>query len=412
MIRSILSFGSLALLIFPVASPAGDWPQFRGPGGRGEAPALDIPDQWTVADCKWRVKLPGVGHSSPVVRGNRLFVTSAMQEDGTRIIRCLDTADGHMIWKRDFAAAVFDLVNATAYDASSPALDDRHVYMAWATPEQYALVALDQTDGSVVWRRDLGPYQGDHGFGSSPIVVDDLLIASNDQSGTSSLLALDRRTGQTRWQVPRNTVKTAYSTPLVWQQEPGPPQLIVTSTSHAVSSFDPTSGKLLWELPGLFGEMRVVGSAVACSGLVFATAGSGGGGKHMVAVRPGDPNGLVEPEVVYRVDKAIPYVPTSVACDRLLFLIADSGIATCLDAPTGKVIWRERIGGRYFGSPIRAGDRIYCIARDGKMVVLAASDKFQVLGRINLEESSNSTPAVADGVIYLRTASHLLAVGK
>jgi hypothetical protein len=122
MIRLILPLGSLALLIFPVASSAEDWTRFRGPGGAGETQALDIPTQWAVADCKWRVELPGVGYSSPVVRANRLFVTSAIQEDGQRIIRCLDTADGQMIWKRDFAAATFDMGKATAYDASSPAL--------------------------------------------------------------------------------------------------------------------------------------------------------------------------------------------------------------------------------------------------------------------------------------------------
>jgi len=409
--RLHLPIAVLAILMLPCTSLAQEWTRFRGPHGSGECEAATVPVLWTTADYKWRVKLPGVGHSSPVVRGDRLFVTSALQEDGTRIIRCLDTADGHMIWKRDFPAVTFELNNSRAYDCSSPAVDENHVYMMWGTPEEYAVLALDQAKGEVVWRRDLGRFEGDHGFGASPVVVGELLIVANDQSGPSSLVALDCRTGETRWKVDRRTAKTAYSTPFLFQPEGCTPQLIFSSTAHGLSSFDPATGKLNWEVADLFGEQRVVGSPVVCSGLIFTSAGSGGGGKHMVAIKPGDPARGTGAEIAYKLDGSLPYVPTSVAHGRLLFTFADSGVVTCLDAPTGEVLWRERIGGNYFGSPVRVGERIYCTARDGQMVVLAASGQFKLLGRISLEEPSNSTPAVADGVMYLRTYSHLMAIG-
>jgi outer membrane protein assembly factor BamB len=409
--RLTLPICFLALWTLPGISSAQEWTRFRGPHGSGECEATTIPVLWTVADCKWRVKLPGVGHSSPVVWGDRLFVTAGIQEAGTRIIRCLDTADGRMIWKRDFPAVTFKLNNSKAYDCSSPVVDEQNVYMMWGTPGEYVVLALTQARGEVVWRRDLGPFTGDHGFGASPIVVGELLIVANDQTGPSSLLALDRRTGETRWKTDRRTTKTAYSTPFLFQPEGCTPQLILSSTSHGVSSVDPATGKLNWELADLFGDQRVVGSPVACSGLIFASAGSGGGGKHMVAIKPADPAKAANAQIAYRLSGSLPYVPTSVAHGRLLFNFADSGVVTCLDAPTGEVLWRERIGGNYFGSPVRVGERIYCIARDGQMVVLAASDQFKLLGRINLEEPSNSTPAVADGMMYVRTVSHLMAVG-
>lgn len=396
---------------FPVFAAGGEWTRFRGPNGAGQSEASDIPTTWTNADYMWRVKLPGTSHSSPVVSGKQVFVTSANQEDGTRSIRCLKTADGSTVWQQSFAATTFDLANSTAYDTSTPTVDADHVYFAWGTPDEYAVVALGRENGREVWRRDLGPFNGDHGFGASPILVGDMLILPNDQTGPSSIVAVDRLTGKTRWQVDRRMVKTAYSTPFIYQAGDGPEQLILASTAHGVSSLDPLSGKLYWELDDLFGEIRVVGSPVVAAGLIFAQCGGGRGGRRMVAVKPGDPADGTEAKVVYDIKDSLPYVPTPVARGDLLFFISDSGVASCIDAPTGKRLWRERIDGNYFGSPVCIGDRIYCISRAGELVVLAAGDEFKVLGRTDLGELSHSTPAVSNGVMYLRTVSHLMAIG-
>jgi len=158
-------------------------------------------------------------------------------------------------------------------------------------------------------------------------------------------------------------------------------------------------------------EDRVVGSPAVAAGLIFGNCGQGGGGKRMVAVRPGLPSNGNKPELVYDNRRSMPYVPTPVACGRLLFLFSDSGVVTCLDAPSGDIHWQQRVGGKFFGSPVRVADRIYCMSRDGEMVVLAAADEYRLLGKFSLEEPSNSTPAIADGVMYLRTDSHLMAIG-
>ena len=155
----------------------------------------------------------------------------------------------------------------------------------------------------------------------------------------------------------------------------------------------------------------MVCSPVIAAGLIFTSCGTGGGGKQMVAVRPGIPDEGIEAQLAYEIKGSLPYVPTSVAYGSLLFLWSDQGVVTCLDAPSGTIHWRQRVGGQYFGSPVRVADRIYCISRKGEMVVLAAADKFKPLGRIDLEEPSHATPAIADGVMYLRTESHLMAIG-
>jgi outer membrane protein assembly factor BamB len=179
--------------------------------------------------------------------------------------------------------------------------------------------------------------------------------------------------------------------------------------AHGISSLDPYTGKLHWELPKF--EHRVVGSPGIVGDLIAATCGSGGVGRQAFVVRPGDPTTGSQPEVVYEVTGSLPYVPTPISNGDLLFLWYDRGVVTCLDGPTGRVHWRERVGGDYFGSPVRVGDRLYCISREGEMVVVSATKTFEIFGRIDLEEPSNSTPAVADGVMYLRTASHLMAIG-
>ena len=242
-----------------------------------------------------------------------------------------------------------------------------------------------------------------------PIVFDGMVILPNEQDGKSSVVALDTATGETRWLAPRRTEKTAYATPCIYQPDEGPAQLIVNSWAHGVSSLDPRTGKTNWE-QSVF-RYRVVGSPAIADGLIIGYAGGGGRGHQMIAVKPGNPATGATPEVVYEVEKPLPYVCTPIGYGDLLFVWCDGGVVKCLHASTGDVIWEERVGGDYFGSPVVVGDRLYCISREGEMVVLSATRRFEELGRIDLGERSNSTPAVAGGVMYLRTVSHVMALG-
>lgn len=398
---------TLTTLTATAAEPS--WSRFRGPNGAGTSEATSVPVSWEDDDYRWRVELPGIGYSSPVVWGDRIFVTSALEEDATQMIHCLRPGDGSVVWKREFPSSTHPKHKLNCYASSTPALDEHHVYYVWATPQQYNIIALTQDKGEEVWRRDLGPFVAEHGYGSSPIVFEDLVILSNDQDDKCFTAALDCKTGEIRWQTPRETEKTAYATPLIYQAPGGPPQLIQSSWAHGISSLDPATGKVNWELDIL--KFRVVGSPAVASGLIFASCGGGGVGRQTVAVRPGDPGKGISPELAYEINEGRPYVPTPIAKEPLVFLWGDQGIVTCLDAPTGEVRWRERVGGNFFGSPVRAGDHLYCISREGELVVLAASDQFKLVSRIDLGERSNSTPAIADGVMYLRTASHLMAIG-
>jgi len=274
---------SVSVCLLPRPADAQEWTRFRGPNGSGISDAATIPTQWTAKDYRWNVTLPGMGHSSPVVQGDRVFITSAIEKDATQIVLCLRTSDGGQVWRRDLPSATYKKNAAAAYASATPALDDQRVYVAWATPKEYIVLALSQRDGSDVWRRDLGPFVSQHGFGASPIVWKDLVIVANDQDKASFIAALDCKTGQPRWRAERRTEKASFSTPCLYEPEGGKPQLVLSSWAHGLTSLDPATGKLIWELP-VFHDNRIVGSPTIAAGLIFAAAGVGGAGREMVAV--------------------------------------------------------------------------------------------------------------------------------
>jgi outer membrane protein assembly factor BamB len=398
----------LIVLLFASNVHAQEWARFRGLNGAGQSDATTIPASWSEKDYNWSVELPGIGHSSPVLWGKKIFLTSADPNGNQRWVLCLNAGDGKILWNKPFDSKHYQIHLQNSFASSTPTVDEERVYILWGSPESYSVIALDY-DGNQLWKKDLGPFEAEHGFGTSPIVYEDMVVVNNDQDGTSSLVALDRKTGDIRWQVPRSTARVAYSTPCVYQPKGRQPELIFASQAHGVSGIDPATGATKWEL-SVF-EKRTVGSPVVAGDLILASCGEGAGNNTMVAVRPRDNSQAAD--VAYKLDKSsAPYVPTMVTNGALAFLWSDKGVVTCIDAKTGKIHWRERVGGTYSGSPIRVQDRLYCISTDGEVVVIRASDKYEPISRVPLGELSRSTPAVADGRMYLRTQSHLYSLGK
>jgi outer membrane protein assembly factor BamB len=414
-----------AILVFASTAEAGEgeWSRFRGPNGSGISDAVTMPATWTAGDYNWTVKLPGVGHSSPVVWGGRIFVTSAEPKTAKRFVLCLSSADGRVLWQREYPSQTYKQHRDNCYATATPAVDDAGVIVTWSTPKQVVLLALD-LEGNEVWRRDLGPFVAQSGSGISPILHEDLVVLANDQddpkldpgekkdppdpAGKSFLIAVDRKSGRTRWQVERPTSFAGYGTPCVREAEDGRRELIFTSTARGITGVDPQTGRINWELNQELRD-RTIGSPVLGAGLVFAGSGVSVAGRRCVAVRPG--SRAQEATVAYEIKRSVPMVPTPLVKDGRLFLWGDNGIVSCLKAATGELIWRERVEGAFYGSPVWVNDRLYCIAKNGDVVVLAASDKFEVVSRVPLGESSFATPAVAGGVMYLRTQSQLFSLG-
>jgi len=394
---------SLVCCFSSAPARAQEWTRFRGPNGTGLAPSDKIPTEWTASDYAWKLELPGVGHSSPVLWGDKLFLTSADEESAERIVLCIDALAGKILWQKRYPSTAHPKHLRNSFASASPAVDAHHVYVAWTAPSEYTLLALDH-QGKEAWRRDLGPFDSQHSGGTSPIVYEDLVILGNDQDGVSFLAAVNASDGQDRWRTERRSAVVAYSTPCVYQPTGGKPELIFNSQAHGISAIDPVTGKTDWELEVF--DKRSVSSPIVAGGLIFGSCGSGGGGGGVMAVKPGP-----EPKLAYKVTDAAPYVPTLIAKGPLLFLWSDKGIVSCLRAATGEAVWRERVGGNYSGSPIIAGEHLYCIADDGTVVVLDASENYRLVARNALGEDSRSTPAVVGDRMYLRTFSHLFCLG-
>lgn len=401
------------------AAPAQEWTRFHGPNGTGISHAKTIPTKITDADVNWHVELPGVGHSSPVLWGNKLFLTTCDSRSGGVRVLCHDALTGKQLWRHDFKQAPFTPHKFNNFAAASPAVDAQHVYVIWNETEHFKLAALDHA-GKVAWERDFGPFVSQHGCGISPIVHNGLVILGNEQddaksvkgstrSGESFIVAVDAKNGSTVWQTPRNSLVVAYSTPALYTPKSGPPALIFNSQGHGIYAVAPDTGKVLWGYDQAF-TMRSCSSPMIAGDFIFGSCGSGGGGNYVTVIKAGDAKGR-KPELAYQMKKSAPYVPTGVVVGELAWLWSDAGVLTCLHAPTGDIRYQERVGGNFFGSPVWVDGRLFAVSTAGELVVVEASDKFNVLHRYALKELCHSTPAVALGRMFIHTESHLLSLG-
>lgn len=404
-LRRLLT-GLCLLTVLSRLASGENWPRFRGENGSGISEQKGIPVTWTDEDYAWKVELAHVGHSAPIVWDKHLFVTSATEGGGERFLHCFHADTGELRWEVSAKLGESRKHLKNSWASSTPATDGHRVYLMLADSEKL-LVKAWNFDGQEVWTRDLGSYESEHNLGVSPIVQDGLLIVPNDQVGPSSLLALRPESGETVWIAERPPGKTSYSTPVIAPGDGSSLQILCISESSGITSTDLKTGRLNWQTPRL--PMRTVSSPIVSDGLVFATCGEGGNGKYFAAARIDAGAGESE-RIVYERRTMLPYVPCLTAKDGLLYLWGDKGIMVCLDIYTGREVWTQRIDGQFSGSPICIEDRLYCVTEDGIVVVLSTGPEFRELGRTPLGDDCHSTPAVANGHLYLRTFRRLYAL--
>jgi outer membrane protein assembly factor BamB len=391
---------------------AENWDRFRGPNGEGQADASGIPSQWEDSNYLWKKPLPGVGHSSPVIWNDKLFLTSAVPETGEQIVQVFDSLSGTPLWERRIVAPAVSPYQHHAHNSrasSTPAVDATHVYVTWLVEGKVMMAAL-RHNGDGVWRKEVGDYEEDHGFGGSPVVVDDVVCIANDSEADSAIVALDAQSGNVRWRVPRDPGTSSFATPCVFDPAAEQKLLLTLSTASGLTGIDVKTGKVAWQAFQDDIPQRCVGSPVVADGIVLMTCGQGGTGKWLIAA--GSADGRQAPKELYRIEQSAPYVPTPIIASDLLFLWHDRGIVTCCDLATGRQHWKERIGGDYHASPVRIGDRIFGVSMQGEVVVLAADKQFSVLARNSLNEPCHATPAVAGNRLYVRTESTLYCIGE
>ena len=400
------------ILVFIVVKSASaeNWPRFRGDNGTGVVSLAGAPTSWSPADYEWNLELPGEGHSSPVIWGDKLFVTSAIDEGAVRYLFCLDAVTGEQEWSRMFALNRSHKHEKSSWASSTPTTDGENVYVAFADEETYTLAAYDFS-GELVWRRRLGSFTSQHGQGVSPIVYQGLVILPNDQMGPSSIIAVDAKTGRTVWNTLRDYRRTSYATPMILEQDGQPTQLICVSGATGVSSLDPLTGETYWQT-GEF-PMRTVASPVYGGGLIFASCGGGGKGSLLIAVDPTLSKDSFKEDadrIAYSRERILPYVPTPVAYEDHIYLWNDNGVVSCIEAKDGKNVWTQRVGGNYSGSPVCIDGKLYAMSEAGTVHIVKASPEFEKLGEIELGDPSHATIAVANERLYFRTFHRLISL--
>lgn len=438
------AFGVVACLVSAAtprtAAVDEHWPQWRGPGGLGVAQGTSYADEWSPEkNIAWKTPVEGRGHSSPVIWGSRLFLTTSIrggpsghqapdhlgydmkpgyknpdsEESDHRYrlkVLAYDTRSGKLLWDRTAYEGIMwdDRHKKNTYASSTIATDGTLLYAFFEAPGLYAY----DFNGKLVWKASLGNIaKGGMGPGTSPVIFENLLILQIDQEmgAGSAIVALDKKTGKEVWRTDRTTRRT-WGTPLV-VQTPKRTELMATG-AEIIAGYEPRSGKELWRTKGL--ENHPIPSAVAGHGMVFFS--SGYPRKRVIAVRPGGDGDITDtPAIAWRYDKGTAYTASPVLHGNYLYLMTDGGILTCLDALTGAVVYeggRPPVPGSYRSSLVAYGDKILQTSEDGDTFVIKAGPVHEVLRTNSVDEPVWASLAFAEGTIYIRGDKHLFAIRK
>ncbi len=389
---------SSTLFLLACSTNAGDWPQFRGPGGRAVSEEKGLPVKWSVTEnVRWRAELPGRGVSSPVVADGRIYVTAASMYRERRLhVLCFDAANGEKMWERQLAATGNTMRHPkTSMAAPTPVTDGRHIYALFATGD----LAAFNRDGDLLWyralQRDYPDITNQVGMAASPVLAGETLLLPLENAGDSFALGVDVKTGRNRWKAPRRR-DINWVTPLVTRFRGKTAALF--QTAGDITAYDADTGEILWSHKG--NNLGSVPSPALIDDLVIVP------GTPSVALRVSADS---KPQVVWKSRKLKAAYASPVVYQGRIYALTDIGIA-CLDAATGQEIWRERLGHGFSASPVIADGKLYIAKEEGDTSVVELGDKPKILANNDLKETLLATPAIANGAIYLRTEKHLYCI--
>jgi len=417
----------LTLCSLSNATHAENWPGWRGPRGDGTSYEKNVPTNWNGAtgeNIVWNVPVPGIGHSSPIVWGDHIFVVSCLEKEEQRVLLCLDRKSGKTLWQKTVVKSLLETKhNLNSFASGTPATDGKLVYVTFlevdgstipaknvgrarpVTPGQMVVAAYD-FDGNQKWQVKPGEFVSVHGYCSCPVLYKDLVIVNGDHDGDSYILALRKSSGETVWKVDREHKTRSYVTPII-RDVAGKTQMVI-SGSMCVCSYDPASGKRIWKIDGP--TEQYVASPVFDGEKFYMAAGFPT--HHVMGIKPDGTGNVTESHVAWHVKTAKCYVPSPVLAKDYLFVADDRGTANCFDTETGERLWQERLGNHYSASLVSAGGLSYFLADNGIMKIVRPGEKLDVIAENELGENCYASPAVSDGQIYLRGEKNLYCIGE
>ncbi len=398
---------------------AENWPRFRGPTGQGVSTETGLPTTWSADEnIAWKTEIPGEGWSSPIVFGDRVFVTSAAVEGKSCHVICVDRRSGEILWN----TKVFDQVTKhkreeNSYATPTPVTDGEHVYAVFGSG---GIAAVDM-EGKPVWTNEEIQFFSQHGLGASPILYENLLIMPFDGSSEGEdslvgfkkpwdgavLLALDKATGKEAWRGSRGLSRLAHVTPNILELD-GKPQL-VSAAGDVIQGHDPQSGKLVWTVHSQ-GE-GVTPSIVLAEGLIYSC--SGFEEPTIRVVKTGGEGDITATHIAWEQKQGVPSLSSLLYVEPYIYAVTDTGILNCFDAKTGEEVWQKRIGGKHAASPIYSEGKIYFLTDlDGETVIIKAGDKYEEVARNMLGEACKASIAASQGNLFIRSDKHLYCIGE
>ena len=400
----------------------GDWPQFRGAGGAGVAPGRAAPIKWGPEEnIRWKTELPGAGASSPVVAGDRIFLTSYSGHavpgvDGgdvrklTRHVLCFDRATGRQLWSRDVKAVQPEqerIREDHGYATPTPAVDDERVYVFFGASGVFAF----DHDGRQLWQADVGSKTNGWGSAASPVIAGEFLVV-NASVESESIVALDRTTGKSAWRA--DGVRDAWNAPILVGVPGGtPPRELVVAMFQKVLGLDPATGARLWSCDTGINWYMVPGLVADADGVVYCIGGRTGGA---LAVRAGGRGDVTASHRLWTGTRGSNVSSPVLAGDHLYWAHENRGEVYCARAKTGEIVYAQRLdgAGQIYASPVLSGGNLYYPTRDGRTFVVAAAPAFRLVSSTDLERRGtfNASPAVADGRLYLRSNRYLYCVAE
>ena len=408
-------------------SAAEDWPGWRGPRSDGTSLEKNIPVHWNGPEGKniaWKVAIPGMGHASPIVSGDCIFLVTCIEQTKARCLLCLDRTTGRMLWKQVVLNSPLEKMHRlNSHASSTPATDGKLVYVTFLEPD-FGNEKIDPNDrsqttpGNVVvaaydfagnqkWLVRPGRFSSRHGFCGPPLLFENLVIVNGDHDGDGYLVAMDRATGKTVWKRPRVNHTRSYCPPIIRRID-GRTQMILAG-SLCVASYDPHDGSRHWIIDGP--TEQYVASLVYNGKLLFLTAGFPE--FHIMGIRPDGQGNVTDTHVVWHTTKGCSYVPSPIVGGggRYFLVVSDTGIASCFEADTGKRHWMERIGPHYSASLVEADGLVHFLSDEGVTTIVRPGRQFDLVAENRLGEECYASPAISQGRIYIRAAGHLYCIG-
>jgi len=392
---------SAFVLLLCLTAAAQDWPEFRGPSGQGISDERGLPLVWSETNhVKWKTPIPGKGWSSPAILGDRIWLTTATDDGKSLRAICVDRNTGSITQNVEVfkIKSLGPMSPKNSLASPTPVLEGDRVYLHFGA---HGTACISQT-GEIIWKTRLEYDNGQHGPGGSPVIYDNLLIVSCDGNDIQYVVALDKTTGKVKWKKTRQGYQ-AYTTPLVVKLPAG--DQVVSPGAFRAISYEPLTGKELWQVR--YGEgFSNVPRPVYANGLVYICTGFQE--PSLLAVRVDGRGDVTNKKMIaWSLKRGAPLTPSPLLVGEELYVITDNGIATCLDAGTGKEYWKARVGGNHSASPIYADGRIYFLSEEGESVVIAPGKELKVLAKNELNGETLASMAVSRGSIFVRSRTHL-----